>query len=63
MFAIAAASGLWYGAITWVAFRAGNNWEALLETIGRLGGWTAAGAAGLLLALVGIWYYRRRHRR
>jgi membrane protein DedA with SNARE-associated domain len=63
MVAIAAASGLWYGAITWVAFRAGNNWEALLATIGRLGGWTAAGAAGLLLALVGVWYFRRRHRR
>lgn len=63
MVAIAAASGLWYGAITWVAFRAGNNWEALLATIGRLGGWTAAGAAGLLLALVGFWYFRRRRRR
>ncbi len=63
MVAIAAASGLWYGAITWVAFRAGNNWEALLATIGRLGGWTAAGAAGLLLALVGVWYFRRRRRR
>lgn len=63
MVAIAAASGLWYGAITWVAFRAGNNWEALLATIGRLGGWTGAGAAALLLGLVGFWYFRRRKRR
>jgi membrane protein DedA with SNARE-associated domain len=63
MVAISAASALWYGAITWIAFRAGNNWEALLSTISQLGGWTAAGAGALLLGLAALWYIRRRRRR
>ena len=38
--AIAAASGLWYGAITWLAFRAGGNWDQLQRVIGQAGRWT-----------------------
>jgi membrane protein DedA with SNARE-associated domain len=63
MIAIAAASGLWYGALTWLAFHAGNNWEALLDTIQRLGMGTALGAALILLVVGGWWYLRRRRRR
>ena len=63
MIAIAAASGMWYGALTWLAFRAGNNWEELLATIQRLGTGTAVGAGLILLVVVGWWYLRRRRGR
>lgn len=48
--AMAAASGAWYGTITWFAFRAGANWDALRATIGQLGTWSAVGATGVLAA-------------
>ena len=59
--AIAVASGIWYGLITWLAFNAGTNWDALSHTVGRVGGWTALGAAVVLaVAIVFTWHRRRR---
>ncbi|MFN8581866.1 MAG: DedA family protein [Gemmatimonadaceae bacterium] len=59
--AIAAASGMWYGAITWLAFTAGSNWESLAASIGALGKWTGIGAtAVLVLAIAVVWLRRRR---
>jgi membrane protein DedA with SNARE-associated domain len=63
MLAISAASAMWYGAITWLAFRAGNNWETLLATIKRLGWGSALGAGAILLVGAAWWYLRRRKRR
>ncbi len=57
--AVSLASGAWYGAVTWIAFRAGSNWEELVETIGRMGKWTAV-VAVVLFAGIGFLYYRRR---
>lgn len=62
MIAISAASALWYGAITHLAFRAGNNWEALLGTVESLGIWSAVIAGAILLAAASWWYLRRRRR-
>lgn len=60
--AITLASGAWYGLVTWLAFRAGSNWEDLLRTVGRAGKWTALGAAMLIGAIVFAWYrHRKKH--
>jgi membrane protein DedA with SNARE-associated domain len=58
--AITLASGVWYGLVTWVAFRAGSNWEELLGTIGRMGKVTALVAVGTVAAIGLAW---SRHRR
>jgi membrane protein DedA with SNARE-associated domain len=57
--AITLASGAWYGLITWLAFRAGNNWEDLVRTIGRAGKITAIVAAALIALIVYLWYRHR----
>ncbi|MGH7712674.1 MAG: hypothetical protein ACREOG_15390, partial [Gemmatimonadaceae bacterium] len=59
--AIALASGLWYGLITFLAFRAGASWETLVRLLERLG-WGAALVATALLLVMGMWWYRRRKR-
>lgn len=61
--AIAGASGIWYGAVTIIAFRAGNNWEELLATIARLGRGTGLVALALVLVAVAIVWWRVRSRR
>lgn len=63
LLATSAASGLWYGAITILATRAGDNWEVLKEAIGRLGTWTAGGATIVVGVVAGIIWWRRRRER
>lgn len=59
--AIATASGLWFALITWVAFRAGANWEVLYATIVNYG--KVAGMAGFaLVAVIALIYFARRRR-
>lgn len=58
--AIASASGLWFAFVTWVAYRAGENWEVLYERIVRSGTILSVGAAALVLIGVGVWYMRRK---
>jgi membrane protein DedA with SNARE-associated domain len=60
MLAIALASGVWYGLVSYLAFRAGADWEALLATIGRYGRFAALGAAALVAFGVLVWWLRRR---
>jgi membrane protein DedA with SNARE-associated domain len=62
VFAVTVASGVWYGLVTWVAFRAGTNWEELVRTIGRLGKWAAFLAAVVAVGIVFAWRARRRRR-
>jgi membrane protein DedA with SNARE-associated domain len=59
---VALASGIWYAVITWLAFRAGSNFEALTTTIGRFGRWTAIVAAAVAGVGLLIWLIRRRRR-
>jgi len=57
---IAAASALWYGAVTVLAYRVGANWDELSGRIGSLSRGTAVAAAAVA-ALVGLlWLIRRR---
>jgi len=60
--AIAGASAIWYGGITWLAFTAGNNWELLVRQVGRLGRWSGVAAAILVIAAAGAWWLARRGR-
>ena len=59
--AMGIASGIWYGLITWLAFRAGDSWEELSGTIARYGRLLAIVAAALALA-AGLWFWMRRRR-
>lgn len=59
------ASGIWYGVISWVAFRVGEDWASVkhqLEVIARDVGLGAIGAA-LVLVLVGWRLWRKRRAR
>jgi membrane protein DedA with SNARE-associated domain len=53
------ASGIWYGLVAWLAFRAGANWDALQATIRQYG--TIAALIAILIVLVGtvVWFFRR----
>jgi membrane protein DedA with SNARE-associated domain len=58
---IAIASGIWYGIVTWIAYRVGSDWDALQERIrgaGLTAGLLAAGLA--VLAIAGYLIRRRR---
>jgi membrane protein DedA with SNARE-associated domain len=60
--AVGAASGIWFAFITFLAYRAGSNWEVLYGTIlrsGKIAGLTATGVVILIAAFV---FFRRRRR-
>lgn len=60
--AMAAASGVWYGAITYLAFQVGSSWEELSARVSSWG--KAVGiAAAILAAVVLAWWWVRRRRR
>ncbi len=58
--AISAASGIWFLFITWLAFRAGENWEVLYGHIMTSGKIVAYGALGVVVIAAAIWYFRRK---
>ena len=57
---MAVASGIWYGFISYLAWRAGSDWEALTASIGRSG--LVVTVAACVIALVGWLLWLRRHR-
>lgn len=61
--AMAVASAIWYGVISYLAFRAGSNWEALTKRIAASGRITALVAAAVVLVGAGVWWQARRRRR
>lgn len=61
--AIATASGIWFAFITFIAFRAGSNWEVLYATVLRSGTIIAIAAAALVAIIAIIVLIRRRRRR
>jgi membrane protein DedA with SNARE-associated domain len=60
--AIAAASGIWFAFITFIAYRAGSNWEVLYGTIVKSSKVVGL-SASLLVILVGAFLFIRRRRR
>lgn len=60
--AVATASGIWFAFITFIAYRAGSNWEVLYATIVRSGKIVGFSASGLVVLVAAILYVRHRRR-
>lgn len=58
--AIGAASGVWFTFITFLAYRAGSEWEVLYGTIVRSGKIVAIIATAIVLLALAIYFVRRR---
>jgi membrane protein DedA with SNARE-associated domain len=58
--AMAIPSGLWYAAITYFAFTAGGNFDALRARMAAGQKWLAIAAGVLVLAGLIVWWLRRR---
>ena len=57
--AIAIASGIWYGIVTWIAYRVGSDWETLQARLRGAGATVALIAGGIALLAI-AWYVIRR---
>ena len=60
--AIAAASGVWFAFITFLAYRAGSNWEALYGTIVKSGKIVGLSATVFVVLVAAFVFIRRRRR-
>jgi len=58
--AIGAASAVWFTFITFIAYRAGSEWEVLYGTIVRSGKIVAIVATGIVLVAILIYFVRRK---
>ncbi len=58
--AMAIPSGIWYAAITYFAFTAGGNFDALRARMAAGQRWLAIGAAALVAVALLVWWVRRR---
>jgi len=61
--AVATASGIWFAFLTFVAFRAGSNWDVLYATIVRYGKIIGFSASGLVVVVAGLLYVRHKRRK
>jgi membrane protein DedA with SNARE-associated domain len=59
MLSVATASAVWFGLITFLAFRAGDNWDLVQRYLVRSGKVAGAVAIGIVLLAVGIWLWKR----
>jgi membrane protein DedA with SNARE-associated domain len=57
--AMAIASAVWYGTLSYVAFTAGSDWNELVRLVKRFGTHFALVAALVLIVGVAIWYLNR----
>ena len=60
MLSLSLASAVWYGMVSYVAFRAGADWSTLMSRITRYGRFAAVGAAVIVAAGALGWWLRRR---
>lgn len=58
--AIASASGIWFAFITFIAFRAGSNWDALYATIVRSSKIISLAAVALVIIAAAVYFIRRK---
>jgi len=57
---IGSASAIWYGVITFVAFRVGNDWTRLRDSLGGFSRTFGVAAVGVLLLGLVAWAFLRR---
>jgi membrane protein DedA with SNARE-associated domain len=60
--AIAGASAVWYGIVSYLGFTLGGNWSRLMEMVADYGKLFAIGAAALVALGALIWWIRQRKR-
>ena len=58
--AMALASGVWYGLISYLAWRAGSNWEAVTAMVARSGRMVTIGACATAVVAGLLWLRRQR---
>jgi membrane protein DedA with SNARE-associated domain len=63
MLSVASASGVWFGLITFLAFRAGDNWDVVEHYIVRSGKVAGLVAVAIVAIAVGIWLWKRQARK
>jgi membrane protein DedA with SNARE-associated domain len=61
--AVAFASAVWYGFISYIAYRAGTDWDALSRRIAQSSRVTAIVGAVIVAIGIAVWLVRRRARR
>src|SRR5207247_10633588 len=62
MLSVAGASAVWFALITWLAFRAGDNWDLAQRYLVRSGKVAGSVATGIVVLVVAIWLWRRQTR-
>ncbi len=62
MLSVASASAVWFALITFLAFRAGDNWDLVQRYLVRSGKVAGAIAIAIVVLAVGIWLGKRRTR-
>ncbi len=60
--AVATASGIWFAFITWIAFRAGSDWDVLYAHVVRSSKVVGGGATALAVLVI-VWLYVRYRRK
>lgn len=61
--AITAASAVWFGLITFLAFRAGDDWEVLQKYLVSSGKVAGGIASAIVVIAAALWWLRRRKKR
>jgi membrane protein DedA with SNARE-associated domain len=61
--AMAVASGVWYGMIGYLAWKAGSDWAALTDLIARSGRWVTIVACAVAVVAGLLWYRHSRQAR
>src|SRR6266566_7985028 len=62
MLSVASASAVWFGLITFLAFRAGDNWDLVQHYLVRSGKVAGGIAVGIVILAIGIWLWKRHQR-
>jgi membrane protein DedA with SNARE-associated domain len=60
LLSVASASAVWFALITFLAFRAGENWDVVEGYLVRSGKVAGAIAIGIVVLSIALWLYKRR---